>query len=179
MKQINLRDFQTFVKPEIGDILLFLNSKHLLDNLVICGSLGLVLNQKLFRPVGDLDLLEIRCGYGMNVGNLSGCYRSDDLPSNCFEVGNEQISAWKINIFNTKVEFLHHENKELEFEEVEIITLDAISLRCKLENPEYAIEFKKKYINSVIKTESIKKHQEDLNHIENGTKHKLTHIWDL
>lgn len=174
MYTIDLSKFEQFIRPPISDILLFLHYKGLLSNLVICGSLGLVLNQRLFRKVGDIDFLEIECGYGENVGRLSESYKDDNKPSNVFQVDRENILCWKINIFNTKIEFMHHENKHLDYEHKKLILLEGITIPVKIENAEYAIKFKEKYTNSVIKTESIKKHQLDLQHLKAGTKHEMS-----
>lgn len=156
-------EYDEKLNSNITDVLLFLYSKEMLDNLVICGSLGLYLNDKLSRKINDVDLLEIDCKYGLNPGNLALMYTTSCNSSSKFHAGDALIKCWKINIFHTNVDFLFNTKNEIEYDLMEL-TIPNIknSLIVKVERPDSAYKFKELYAESIHNDEDRLKHRRDL-----------------
>lgn len=164
---INISDFKDLIKPEIIDCLLLLKSKGYLNRLIICGSLGLVLNKELKREVKDIDLLTMDDLYGVdNSLQVYGDY-SEGNKSHSFNVNGQKITCWKIYLCGVKIDMLHNE-KLSEYEVVdlhlgEINGDDGVNiLTVKIEKPESAFLFKKQYVENDKSEDSRKKHLADL-----------------
>lgn len=159
--------YNEHLNSNIIDVLLFLHSKEILDNLVICGSLGLYLNDKLSRKINDVDLLEIDCKYGLNPGNLAQMYTTSCNSSSKFHAGDALIKCWKINIFNTNIDFLFNTKDEIEYDLMELIIPEIKnSLIVKVERPDNAYKFKELYVDSIYNDEARLKHKRDLENRE-------------
>lgn len=160
--------YRFYINQNIIDCLIFLHAKGILDNLIICGSLGLVLNDVLKRPVKDIDFLTIPDWYG-GGGTPVEPYLSDcsEQRSHRFQVGDVHITCWKIKLFDTKIDLLHNSSKQQTiFEEVELL-VEGISMKVKLEDPAVAISFKEKYVIHDNSEESRNKHYTDLKVLNN------------
>lgn len=91
---INISDFKDLIKPEIIDCLLLLKAKGYLNRLIICGSLGLVLNKELKREVKDIDLLTIDDLYGCdNSLQVYGDYSEGNTPQWKYKTVTELVEA--------------------------------------------------------------------------------------
>lgn len=152
---------------KIWDTLLFLHIKGYLKETIVCGSLGLYLNNRLKRAVKDIDLLTIPDWYG---SGLLSIYNTDEISSNTFSVNGENITCFKAAPLGVKIDFLHFVGKDLkEFKyETVLIKMDGIEFDMKIEDPEQAIKFKEYYIQAVGLPESIEKHKRDLKELKNG-----------
>lgn len=132
-----------------------------MKDLIICGSLGLVLNERLRRPVNDIDFLTIPDWYGRGGSLAPYCDDIDGNVSHRFEVDSLQITCWKVRLFNIKIDLLHNA-RGTEFEEVELIIDGNIHIVAKIEKPEIAIAFKEKYRRADKSEQSREKHDKDL-----------------
>lgn len=153
---------------DIWDTLLFLHIKGVLKDTIICGSLGLYLNNRLKRAVKDIDLLTIKDWYGH--GHPLTKYKTEEEHSSIFSVNNDIITCWKSSPLGIKIDFLHFQDKPLtDFKyETVLVKMDDIEFEMKIEEPEQAIKFKEYYIKAVGLPESIEKHKKDLIELNNG-----------
>ena len=131
---------------------------------VFCGSLGLVLNDKLHREVKDIDIL-VNNNYWKNGDFFNELRTSDISESHKFMVGKDIVLSFKLEfpIFDkkVKVDVLYNEKNKPKYNK---FVLD--NLGIKVEEPESAINAKLKYIEHDLSHDSILKHLKDLIYLE-------------
>lgn len=161
MKKINIDEYRQYLSQNIIDCLIFLNAKGILNQMIICGSLGLVLNKVLYRKVEDIDFLTIPDWYGRGDSPVIP-YLDDSSgkQSHIFNVAGERITCWKIRLFDTKIDLLHNPRSTV-YQDVEL-TVEGIVMFVKVEDPLVAISFKEKYVVHDKSEESREKHRKDL-----------------
>lgn len=166
MKQIDISN-NGFISQDITDCLVFLHAIGVMPNLVICGSLGLVLNGKLHRKVEDIDMLTIYDWYGCDNRLQMYADHGAGQVSHKFNVDGIHISCWKIRLFGIKIDLLYnHSMTLLDTEEAILILDDNIKIPVRIEKPEVAISFKKKYLIADYSEENRKKHLADIDSME-------------
>ena len=132
---------------------------------VFCGSLGLVLNDKLHREVKDIDIL-VNENYYQN-GNFFNEIRVGNLSdSHKFMVGKDEVLSFKLKfpIFDKKVsvDVLYNATSD----PIKYSLINLHDLGIKVEKPESAINAKLKYIEHDLSHDSILKHLKDLIYLE-------------
>lgn len=156
---------QNVISVHFLHVLLLLKELQILDNFVICGSLGLLLNQKLFRKINDIDLLCIESYYGID-NPLQGYRRFDSQVSHRFEVDKDKITCFKIELCGVGCDLLHNPSLKSEYYTECILECSSygkyFELEVKLELPERAIQYKEKYIKADNSEESRLKHNTDI-----------------
>jgi len=138
-------------------------------DVVFCGSLGLVLNDKLHREVKDIDVL-VTVNYHLE-GGFYNSFRIGNSTSHKFMVGKDEVLCFKLEfpILDKKIgiDVLYNKNVKPEFK-----IFDFFETKINVETPESAIKAKLLYIqndNSII---SVGKHLKDLIYLE-VDKHKI------
>jgi hypothetical protein len=149
------------ITKEIIDSVLWVNILFR-GKVTFCGSLGLVLNGKLDRPIHDIDCITEEDLYG-HFYNEIGKYGMYTSNSEKFELNGVEVKVFKIISpwgVNVDVMFRH------DGVEWERVFLESTSI--KVEKPEVAIQVKKDYLKIVNRTpnpEAVKKHTADLAYI--------------
>jgi len=130
---------------------------------IFCGSLGLVLNNKLDREVKDIDLLTDDNYYSksdffhdLRVANKSQSHK--------LMLSENEVSCFKIEmpILNKVISIDALGN--LSGTEFDIMELDGVDI--KVEKPEFAIKAKINYIKADKSNKSVLKHLKDLIYME-------------
>ena len=132
---------------------------------VFCGSLGLVLNDKLHREVKDIDILVNENYYKM--GGFFGELRTSEVSeSHKFMVGKDTVLSFKLvfPVFDKKikVDVLYNATSE----PIKYSLINLHDLGIKVEKPESAIGAKLGYIEHDLSHDSILKHLKDLIYLE-------------
>ncbi len=159
------------------DVILFLDKLDLLDQVVFCGSISLYLNGWLKRLPNDIDMLTLESWY--KVPHPLYMYQElgskGEERSHKFNVGNQQITCTKTNLFGKKIDILH--NPELSINDYETVSLElyrnednkCFPVKILLEDPGHAVRFKIQYIKHDKSSDSKEKHIKDiLDMVENG-----------
>lgn len=164
------KEFHTFIKDKFLNEDLINTIKYIYERdktVVFCGSLGLVLNGMLFRPVKDIDILTEQDHYqdGTYLIEKEGEIR-ESSDSGIFYVDDIKVKSFKLKILNSIIDVLFS-SKVTEYQ---IIRFEDMDLR--VEKPEFAISFKERYNNrnGNLKKE---KHDEDLKNMGVNRKNKI------
>lgn len=139
-----------------------------IPGVVFCGSIGLYLNNKLHRPVGDIDIItqedwfnptEAVVNKDMAVTKfIMDNRRIANSTSHKFMVGKDEVSCFKIEVNDIKVDVLHNSATPPTYTEAEIEP----GLIIRVETPESAIRAKLGYVMYDQLIHSATKHLKDL-----------------
>ena len=155
-----------FITEEIIDAVLWVNTLFR-GWVTFCGSLGLVMNGKLARPVHDVDCITDHCWYGAFFEQI-GQYGLDTSNSEKFTVNGVLVCVFKLiapNGINVDVMYRQDGCKG----RANWITMNGRSAMVRIEDPESAIEIKRNYLKIADRTpnpESVAKHTADLEYID-------------
>lgn len=138
-----------YISQDIWDVLLDITAAY--PSIVICGSVGLVLNGVLKREVHDIDILSQD---DLHFANSTKVFNAD---SERFTVKDEITNCSYIFLNKVKVDVLKNSGKPPKYAKMYFK-----GRFLKVENPKYAIRFKKKYILANDNLESVLKHLADL-----------------
>jgi len=151
-----------YISEEMGLVIKKIANEY--PDVVFCGSLGLVLNDKLDREVKDIDIL-VKKNYYQKGKFYNNIRIGSESDSHKFMVGKDEVLSFKLEfpIFDKKikVDVLYNKNVKPQFE---LIFFDDV--RICVEKPEAAINAKIKYIEHDISHDSILKHLKDLIYLE-------------
>lgn len=164
---MNLNEILT---PEKISAILKIN--EMFPDSVFCGSLGLVLNGKLNRQVGDLDVITKGDWFNPSpliLDNAIGGqvefmkeYRippgSEENTSHIFMVGKDTVSCWKMKIDDVSVDMMHNRDTKPLWEEIDFFN----GQKIKIETSESAIKAKLGYVIHDKLQHSATKHLKDL-----------------
>jgi hypothetical protein len=160
---ISYHDVYNYIPDEMWLPLCLLKGLGYLDKMAIGGSMGLVLNKLLKRPIKDIDLITFIDFYSSDT-IINKFKVSHEIPSSKFLVGNDSILCKKINVFGHDLDLLYNKNSMPLYEEVIISDLPFPErlLSINLEDPLTALRFKTKYVEVDKNPQSIEKHKKDI-----------------
>lgn len=151
----------THITNKHRDLIGILHARGRLNDVVFCGSFGLLLNGYLDRPIGDIDILTKEDHYtgGQVDYHLLGDYRvSGTADSHKFMLGDTEVLSFKVRVGELNIDIFYTSN-ELEYDEVDL----GKGITILVEKPQYAIENKKLYVRS--NRRSSVKHKLDLDYM--------------
>ncbi len=131
--------------------------KHEPD-IIVCGSLGLVINGKLKRQVYDMDILIPYNAYHKPELFFPE-YRknTEHSHSHKFLMGQTEVLVFKLLMGDIKIDVMWNPKREIQYEEVGFF-----GHRLKIEEPEGAISAKLNYVENDKHPVSFRKHLMDL-----------------
>lgn len=175
-----------YLTQKIIDAIFWVNTLFR-GKVTFCGSVGLVINNYLHRPIHDIDCITEENWYGAFFEGI-GQYGLNTSNSEKFEVNGVQVCVFKLLAPNGVTVDVMYRQDGCKSREVYLYD-SKVAGSVKVEVPESAMFIKRNYLDRVGKapsSEAAAKHQADLEYIEallerkrrNNTKRMIDKIED-
>lgn len=149
------------IPQSITSVIEILDNNTLLNEVVFCGSFGLVLRGILDRPVKDLDLVSKEIDFNNRFIHGLTEDREHMQGSRSFKVGDERVSCAKFRCRNLVVDIFFNNKRDPIYDEMQFA-----GYKILVERPEEALRVKKLYLKSNPRAKGSKKHKKDIAIIE-------------
>lgn len=151
---------------KLTEVLFKLDNIFGVNKYIICGSTGLCLHGLLNRNPHDLDIITFKDFYSSGTDEFDNTLNRINAISDKFYIEDLLVKVFGLEIDGFHVDVMY-KNVPTEYKKMNIGNLQYF-----VENPKFAIEVKKKYVEGLVTNKE--KHYKDLQELNNFPEDDIT-----